>query len=144
MEVALPAISADDAAMSQVAAGDPVALAWLFDTHKARLFGFLFHLVGDRALAEDLLGESFLHLYETRSSYRVGRGFTPWLFILARNLAIRELRRNGMHLRAHSRLASRLFGGEHHTLRLTYCARHPCAAVLIVAGIEKNDFHNTT
>jgi hypothetical protein len=35
MEVALPAISADDAAMSRVAAGDVVALASLLDTHKA-------------------------------------------------------------------------------------------------------------
>jgi RNA polymerase sigma-70 factor (ECF subfamily) len=104
MEVALPAISAEDAAMSRVAAGDTVALAWLFDTHKARLFGFLFHLVGDRSLAEDLLGETFLRLYETRSRYRAGSGFTPWLFTLARNLAIRELRRNGVQLRAQSRL----------------------------------------
>lgn len=90
--------------MARVAAGDSAALATLFDVHKARLYGFLFHLAGDRALAEDLLGETFLRVYESRSRYRIGSGFTPWLFTIARNLAIRELRRKGVSQRAQQRL----------------------------------------
>ena len=104
MEAALPALAPDDAAMSRVAAGDTAALATLFDLHKARLFGFLFHQVGDRALAEDLLGETFLRVYESRSRFRAGSGFTPWLYTIARNLAIRELRRKGVIERAQGRL----------------------------------------
>jgi len=100
---ALPA-SPDDEAMRRVAAGDSAALALLFDRHKARLFGFLYHLIGDRAAAEDLLSETFLRLYQARRRYRAGSGFTPWLFAIARNLALAELRHRGAVNRAHERL----------------------------------------
>src|SRR6185295_3446146 len=84
--------------------GDSAALAVLFDRHKARLFAFLYHLTGDRAAAEDLLGETFLRLYRARRSYRTGGGFVPWLFRVARNLAVGELRRRLVRLRAWERL----------------------------------------
>lgn len=94
----------DDEAMRRVAAGDTHALALLFDRHKSRLFAFLCHVVGDRALAEDLLGETFLRVYQARGRYRAGTGFVPWLFCIGRNLAIGELRRRGARQRAHERL----------------------------------------
>lgn len=90
--------------MRRVADGDSAALAALFDRHKARLFAFLVHVVGDRAAAEDLLGETFLRLYQARRRYRAGSGFTPWLFAIARNLALGELRRRGVAARAQQRL----------------------------------------
>ncbi|MCC2667604.1 MAG: polymerase, sigma-24 subunit, subfamily [Armatimonadetes bacterium] len=86
-------LSPDDEAMRRIVAGDNAALAPLFDRHKVRLFGFLYHLVGDRSLAEDLLGETFLRVYRGRARYRAGTGFVPWLFAIARNLAIGEMRR---------------------------------------------------
>jgi RNA polymerase sigma-70 factor (ECF subfamily) len=104
METVLPAISADDDAMRQVAAGDSSALALLFERHKERLFGFLYHLTGDRALSEDLLSETFLRVYRARGRYRHGNGFTPWLLAIARNLALGELRHRGAAKRAHERL----------------------------------------
>lgn len=94
----------DDEVMSRVAADDSEALALLFDRHKSRLFAFLHHVVGDRALAEDLLGETFLRVYQARDRYRAGSGFLPWLFRIGRNLAIGELRRRGAAQRAHERL----------------------------------------
>jgi RNA polymerase sigma-70 factor (ECF subfamily) len=104
MEAAIPTLSADDEAMRRVAAGDNDALAVLFDRHKARLFGYLCHLVGDRALAEDLLGETFLRIYRARGKYRSGSGFAPWAFAIARNLALGELRRRSAWSRVYQRL----------------------------------------
>lgn len=104
MEAVLPTACPDDEAMRRVAAGDNAALAWLFDRHKTRLFGFLYHLVGDRALAEDLLGDTFLRVYQARRRYRAGSGFAPWLYSIARNLALGELRRRGCRLRVYQRL----------------------------------------
>jgi RNA polymerase sigma-70 factor (ECF subfamily) len=104
MEATLPTVSGDDEAMARVAQGDSAALAALFDRHKARLFGFLYHLLGDAAAAEDLVGEAFLRLYRARARYRAGSGFTPWLFTIARNLARGELRRRGVVDRARQRL----------------------------------------
>lgn len=99
------ALSADDEAMRRVAAGDSDALAALFDRHKVRLFGFICHLVNERALAEDLLGETFLRVHRSRAAYRVGSGFTAWLYTIARNLALGELRRRSSWLRFHRRFS---------------------------------------
>lgn len=79
MEIAIPAVDPDDEAMGRVAAGESAALGLLFDRHKSRLFGFLYHMVGDRATAEDLLGETFLKLYRERGRYRRGGTFVPWV-----------------------------------------------------------------
>ena len=97
--------SEDDEAMRRVAEGDNAALAVLFDRHKSRLFAFLYHLVGDRAAAEDLVSETFLRVYRARTCYRAGTAFTPWLLTIARNLALGELRRRGVVHRARQRLA---------------------------------------
>jgi RNA polymerase sigma-70 factor (ECF subfamily) len=104
MEATLPTLSADEDAMRRVAAGDQDALAVLFDRHKERLFGYLCHLVGDASLAEDLLGETFLRVYRSRARYRAGSGFAPWLYAIARNLALGELRRRSTWLRIKQRL----------------------------------------
>jgi RNA polymerase sigma-70 factor (ECF subfamily) len=94
----------DEEAMGRVRDGDPQALAVLFDRYKARLFGFLYRMTGERAEAEDLLGDTFLRIYERRSSYRRGCGFAPWAYRIARNLAIRELRHRQVTRRAANRL----------------------------------------
>src|SRR5438309_11328572 len=104
--------SEDDEAMRRVAGGDNTALAVLFDRHKSRLFGFLYHLVGDRAAAEDLVGETFLRVYRARNRYRSGAGFTPWLLVIARNLALGELRRRGVVNRGYERMIRELSDGE--------------------------------
>jgi RNA polymerase sigma-70 factor (ECF subfamily) len=105
MEAALTTLMPDDEAMRRMAEGDSTALAALFDRHKAHLFAFLYYLVGEQATAEDLVGETFLRLYHARARYRVGMGFTPWLYAIARNLALSELRRQGVAQRARQRLS---------------------------------------
>lgn len=89
----------DDESMQRVASGDPEALAVLFDRHQTRVYRFLRHLVGEDALAEDLLGETFLQVYRARGQFRAGAEFTPWLFTVARNLARGELRKRAVRAR---------------------------------------------
>ncbi len=105
IEAAVPTLSPDDEAMGRVAQGDADALATLFDRHKQKLYGFLYHLVGERTLAEDLLGETFLRVYRARGKYRAGSGFIPWMLAIGRNLALGELRRRSVLSRAHERLS---------------------------------------
>lgn len=98
----------DEDLMARVRDGDPGALALLFERYKARLFGFLFRMVGERSAAEDLLGETFLRIHERRASFRRGSGFAAWAYRIARNLAIRELRRRDVARRATERIGSEL------------------------------------
>jgi RNA polymerase sigma factor (sigma-70 family) len=94
----------DEALMARVGDGDASALALLFDRYKERLFGFLYRLVGERSLAEDLLGETFLRIHQHGRQFRCGSGFAPWAYRIARNLAIRELRHRAVCQRAAERL----------------------------------------
>ncbi len=96
----------DELAIQRVASGDPAALAELFDRHRSRLFVFLYRLVGDAPTAEDLLGETFLHLHRGAGQYHAGSGFAPWLFRIARNLAVSELRRRRVRQQGWQRLVA--------------------------------------
>ncbi len=60
--------------------------------HLERLTQFIYGLTGDTTGALDLAQEAFVRVYRHRDRYRdVGR-FTPWLYTIARNLALNELR----------------------------------------------------
>jgi RNA polymerase sigma-70 factor (ECF subfamily) len=77
----------DEDLMASVLVGDQAALAGLVSRHHAPLLGYLYRLAGaDRALAEDLVQDTFLRLLRGRT-YQVGRPFKPWLYAIATNLA---------------------------------------------------------
>ena len=55
-------------------------------------------LLRDRSAAEDVTAQAFERAYRKRSSYRSGRGSAEaWLFGIARNAALDELRRRKRH-----------------------------------------------
>jgi len=73
--------------------GDTTGLAGLMSRHQDRLFRYLLRLVGDETVAEDVFQQAWLQATERISRYDVSRPFGPWLFAVARNLAMDELRR---------------------------------------------------
>jgi RNA polymerase sigma-70 factor (ECF subfamily) len=79
----------------------------LFVAHEHRLGQFLRQMVRDRALADDLVQETFLAAF--REHDRVGPidDPAPWLFGIARNRALASLRRTRRMRRAIERLGSR-------------------------------------
>lgn len=83
----------DEHLMSRAAQGDLDAFAELFDRHQPALLPFLYHLSGDAAAAEDLLQETFLRLWGHRDRYDPRRPFRNWLYAVARNAALNDLRR---------------------------------------------------
>jgi RNA polymerase sigma-70 factor, ECF subfamily len=63
-------------------------LALLVERHHGPLLGFLYQMTGgDRALAEDLVQETFLHLLSKIDSYCYPRPLKPWLYAIGANLA---------------------------------------------------------
>lgn len=65
----------------------------LYDMYSASLFGIIFRLVQDQELAEDLLQDVFVKIWNSFDSYdeTKGRLFT-WMVNLARNLSVDKLR----------------------------------------------------
>jgi RNA polymerase sigma-70 factor (ECF subfamily) len=68
--------------------GDRAALTALVERHYDPLMGYLYRLArGDRALAQDLAQETFLHALRGIAGYTYPRSFKPWLYAIATNLA---------------------------------------------------------
>jgi RNA polymerase sigma-70 factor (ECF subfamily) len=56
------------------------------------VFNYVFRMVGDRALAEDLTQEIFLRVYQSLAGFSLRCRFTTWLFQVAKNRVLDELR----------------------------------------------------
>jgi len=87
-----------DSETSAIARGlrrrDPELLARLIEQYQHRLLRYLVSLTVDRALAEDLFQETWMRVLERGHQYDGRYEFSTWLFAIARNLAIDQLRRN--------------------------------------------------
>ncbi len=78
----------DDQLMTAVRAGDASAFTELYERHGPVLLTFLARSTGDRALAEDLLQDTFVRVYRARDTYGGEGQFRAWLFTIARRLVI--------------------------------------------------------
>ena len=72
--------------------GDEAAFAVLYKLHFGRLFLVIRELVGQQDLAEDVVTNSFIRLFERRDRIREMEQVYPFLFVVARNEAISHLR----------------------------------------------------
>ena len=75
---------------------DQQAFAYLYDNYSAALNGVIYRMVENRELAEDILQEAFVKIWNNFSSYDPGKGrlFT-WMLNSTRNLTIDTLRSKG-------------------------------------------------
>jgi RNA polymerase sigma-70 factor (ECF subfamily) len=87
-----PDDSSDAAIMLRVAAGDEAGYTFLVGKHYRAMIHFLFRMVHNQAIAEELAQEVFLRVYRSRASYRAEAKFTTWLYRIATNLAVNHAR----------------------------------------------------
>lgn len=83
----------DEALMELVKAGDEPAFQELMTRYKNRIIGFVQRTVNSRELAEDIAQEAFLRVFTKAYTFRSDGVFSTWLYRIATNLAINELRR---------------------------------------------------
>ncbi len=93
---------ADDAALvGMIAAGSEDAVAAAYDRHAAVVYATAFRLVGDRVIAEDVVQETFLALWNRAETFDAARGsLATWLATIARHRAVDRLRAAGRRPRA--------------------------------------------
>jgi RNA polymerase sigma-70 factor, ECF subfamily len=87
----------DAALMLQVKRGNRAAFAGLVDKHKQPVMNFIFRYLHDEAEAEDVAQNVFLQVYKSRARYKQTAKFSTWLYTIARNLCLNELRRRSRH-----------------------------------------------
>lgn len=75
---------------------DQQAFSYLYDNYSAALNGVIYRMVEERELAEDILQEAFIKIWNNFASYDTGKGrlFT-WMLNITRNLTIDTLRSKG-------------------------------------------------
>jgi RNA polymerase sigma-70 factor, ECF subfamily len=84
--------TSDAAVMLRVAAGDESSFNFLVEKYHRPMIHFLFRMVRNQAVAEELAQEVFLRVYRARDSYRAEARFTTWLYRIATNLAVNYAR----------------------------------------------------
>jgi RNA polymerase sigma-70 factor, ECF subfamily len=90
-------LDADAALMLRVKQGDNAALAELVDKYKQPVLNFVYRMLRDLTEAEDLAQVVFVQVYKTAHRYHVSSKFSTWLFTIARNLCLNEIRRRARH-----------------------------------------------
>ena len=80
--------------MLDVKAGDEQSFEVLLRRYRTPLVNFLYRMVRDSAVAEDLAQEVFLRVYRARREYAPSAKFTTWMFRIATNLALNSVRDN--------------------------------------------------
>ncbi len=89
--------------MLQVREGDGPSFGLLLEKHRSPVIHFLFRMVQDHSVAEELAQEVFLRVFRSRASYVPTAKFTTWLFRIATHLALNWLR-DGKKERGQERL----------------------------------------
>jgi RNA polymerase sigma-70 factor (ECF subfamily) len=87
----------DAALMLRVKRGDRAAFAGLVDKYKQPVMNFIYRSLRDEIETEDLAQNVFLQVYKSRSRYQQTAKFSTWLFTIARNLCLNEIRRRSRH-----------------------------------------------
>jgi len=78
--------------MVRVGAGDDVGFNFLIEKYRKPIINFMYRMVHNQAVAEELAQEVFLRVYRSRQTYRAEAKFTTWLYRIATNLGVNHAR----------------------------------------------------
>jgi RNA polymerase sigma-70 factor (ECF subfamily) len=83
----------DATLMQRVRSGDDDAFAEIVERYKNPLVNYLTHLVRSRERAEEVAQDAFVRLYRNASKYREQERLAPYLYRIATNLVVSDVRR---------------------------------------------------
>ena len=89
---AVVTLERDAELMMRVRGGDETSFTLLLERHRAPVAHFLYRMVQNQAVSEELAQEVFLRVYRSRETYEPTAKFTTWLFRIATHLALNWLR----------------------------------------------------
>src|SRR5438067_6757250 len=87
----------DATLMLRVKQGDREAFTELVEKYKQPVMNVVYRTLRDATEAEDLAQHVFLQVYKSAHRYEVSAKFSTWIFTIARNLCLNEIRRRSRH-----------------------------------------------
>src|SRR4051812_7153093 len=87
----------DAALMLRVREGDRAAFETLVEKYKQPVINLVSRVIGDFTEAEDVAQHVFVQVFKSAHRYEVTAKFSTWLFTIARNLSLNEIRRRSRH-----------------------------------------------
>ena len=90
--IAVAATERDAELMLRVREGDTESFEILLSKHRGPVIHFLYRMVQNQAVAEELAQEVFLRVYKSRGNYEPTAKFTTWLFRITSHLALNHIR----------------------------------------------------
>ena len=100
--LALPVL--EDEVVRRAQRGDEAAFARIVGEYQVPVFNYVLRMVGDRELAEDLTQEVFLRIHQNLERFSFRAKFTTWLFQVAKNRVLDEVRSRDRRPRATAEL----------------------------------------
>jgi RNA polymerase sigma-70 factor, ECF subfamily len=89
---AVVALEQDAQLLLRVGEGDDTSFALLLERHRGPVVHFLYRMVQNQAVSEELAQEVFLRVYRSRLKYEPTAKFTTWLFRIATHVALNSIR----------------------------------------------------
>lgn len=91
----MAADSNDTEYINRLLNGDKNALYLLYDKYSGALYGVILRMCRDEDLAQDLLQESFIKIWQNIGNYDSEKGkFYTWAYRIAKNTTLNSLRRS--------------------------------------------------
>jgi RNA polymerase sigma-70 factor (ECF subfamily) len=97
----------DSAIMLELRAGNMSGFDFLIQKYRKPIVNFMYRMVHNQAVAEELAQEVFLRVYRSRETYRAEARFSTWLYRIATNLGVNYARDT-----RHERTASTIYLDE--------------------------------
>ncbi len=88
----MPLPQPDLALLRRAQTGDERAFAVIVRAYEVPVFNYVLRTMGERALAEDLTQDIFLRVFQGLPAFSLRCRFTTWLFQIAKNRMLDELR----------------------------------------------------
>jgi RNA polymerase sigma-70 factor (ECF subfamily) len=85
-------VQPDPGVLRKAQRGDEHAFSIIVRAYEQPVFNYILRLTGDRALSEDLAQEVFLRVFQGLPGFSLRSRFTTWLFQVAKNRVLDELR----------------------------------------------------
>jgi RNA polymerase sigma-70 factor (ECF subfamily) len=82
----------DSAIMLELRAGNMAGFDYLIQKYRKPIVNFMYRMVHNQGIAEELAQEVFLRVYRSRETYRAEARFSTWLYRIATNLGVNHAR----------------------------------------------------